>query len=438
MLQSGYAQVDITPHLGVSLEGYFHPRAMEGILDPLQATAVAFGANKKAIIIALDLIGINQRLLTALRKQVGAALDIPFEGVFIHCSHTHLGPGTVNSKGIESNPEYIEFLKRRISDVAVMAMNDLAPTTLSFTRNTVQQVAYVRRFRMKDGSVRTNPPPRDPDIVAPIGEPDENVSLLILKREGKPEIGIVNFQVHPDVIGGNLVSADFPGFVRRTYEAKIPNSRCLYINGTQGDTNHIDNKLLKGDPMRSGYGRSRYMGEKIAMAAISNYFLAEEISNEGVDYLHEDMTVYYNKGRADQMEEAQRIHERYVETGSERETLPHVKGMLCTTMVAEAERIVNLSTKPDTFTLPMTALRVGDFALACFPGEAFTGIGVAAKEGSPFALTMTACCANGYEGYFPTTEAFADYSYETATARFRGETGDLMIETSLKLLNQLR
>ena len=52
MMKAGYARCDITPPLGVSVEGYYEPRTAKGVLDPLMATAVAFydGQNKAVVI----------------------------------------------------------------------------------------------------------------------------------------------------------------------------------------------------------------------------------------------------------------------------------------------------------------------------------------------------------------------------------------------------
>lgn len=440
MLQTGFARVDITPYLGASLEGYYSFRGAEGILDPLQTTAVAFdNGEKKAVIIGIDLIGIHQSLTKELREAVGKAAGIPMEAVFLCCTHTHLGPGTCSSRGERSNEEYLPFLSQRLQDVAVMAFRDLAPTTMSYTRGEAKDVAFLRRFRMKDGSIRTNPGYQNPDIVEPVGECDESSSLLILTREGKPEIGIVNFQVHPDVIGGKMMSADYPGFVRRTYERMVPNSRCLYINGAQGNLNHIDVRLARG-PVATGYGRSQYMGEKIAMSVIANRHLAQPLEGEEIGYLQKALEVTYNKGLPEEMEEFLAIHKRYEEVGDVKLVFPEdspYKGMTKTSMVAKAQRIHSLMDLPDTDTIPLTALRVGGFALATLPGEPFNEVGAAIKAGSPIPLTMVSCCANGYEGYFPTTECFSEFSYETATANYRAETADNMIAGSLELLKQL-
>ena len=42
MLKAGFGRIDITPPLGVSVQGYYEKRLADGILDPLYATAVAF------------------------------------------------------------------------------------------------------------------------------------------------------------------------------------------------------------------------------------------------------------------------------------------------------------------------------------------------------------------------------------------------------------
>ena len=109
-----------------------------------------------------------------------------------------------------------EWIEKRLIDVANLAADDIAPATLSFTKAEVKDVSFVRRFRLKDGTVTTNPGWQNPEIDCPLGEGDNGASLLIIKRENKEEIGIVHFQVHPDVITGTKYSADFPKFVRDT------------------------------------------------------------------------------------------------------------------------------------------------------------------------------------------------------------------------------
>jgi len=92
---------------------------------------------------------------------------------------------------------------------------------------------------------------------------------------------------------------------------------------------------------------------------------------------------------------------------------------------------------PDEKELYLTALSIGDVVFAGFPGEPFTKVGTSVKEASKFTLTVPACCANGYEGYYPTENAFAEGGYEANSARYQRGTAEKLIEASTQLINSL-
>ena len=229
-IKAGYSRVEVNPNLGQPIEGYYNQRYAEGFLDNLNATAVAFDdGEKKAVVISLDAIGMNQVRSDEVRKAVAEKIGTEPEGVYIACTHTHLGLGFTASKtGLFTSDEdhklindNFERVKSKICDAAALAINDLKPSEFYYTKGIAENVAFIRRYRMKDGAVRTNPGPYGKDAVEALGEADNTVSHLIIKREGTFDIGIVNFQVHPDVISGSLISADYPHFVRDTYEKRI-------------------------------------------------------------------------------------------------------------------------------------------------------------------------------------------------------------------------
>lgn len=435
MLQTGFARMDITPHLGISLRGQYFARYADGMLDPLLGTGIAFSdGENSAVLMSLDLIGIPQLLQDRLRQTVADYLKLPKEAIFIACTHTHQGPATSEETGRIVEPEYVDWLEKRLCDIAYLAMQDLAPTTLSYTHGKAEDVAFIRRYRMKDGRAKTNPGWQNPDILHPIGTPDEESTLLILKREGKPEIGIVNFQVHPDVIGGTKFSADYPKFVRDTYEANVPNSLCMYINGAQGDTNHVDVRLGP-DQLRGGYERAKYMGRKIAMSVISNYALAQPLTGKKVRFGQSELRCRYNKGKPEEMEDALWLYDYYKKVGHKvAGAAAKEKGILS---VPAAVRIYNLKDEPDERDLHITALAVGDAVIAGFPGEPFTEIGRSVKKHSPFTVTLTACAANSYEDYFPMQDCFDEGGYETESTLYTAGTAERMIEASLDLINTL-
>ena len=441
MLKTGFARVDVTPPLGVSLKGYYRVRICDGVLDPLEINAVALDdGSTRAVLLSCDNIGIQQDVCDLIREQVAAATGCSREGVYIACTHTHLAPHVGNGKGIAGaitpqDHEYIPWFIHQSVAAATMAMADLAPTTLSYTYADVPGISFVRRYRMKDGSVRTNPGWQNPDILGPIGTPDPRATALLLHREGKPQIVIAHFQTHPDVISGEKVSADWCGFVRRTYEQEVPNTRCIFFTGAQGDTNHIDVRLTKEEG--SGYHRSRYMGETIARALIANIPLAKPMANYRVVCGQKSVLAVLNKGKPEELAEAVRIEKIYRETGDKNLAANcDGKNMAATTIVAKACRIVALMNGPDTKTLWLSAVAVGDAVFIGLPGEPFTEIGRAIKAGSPYTVTLPTCNTNDKAGYFPTE--YSEGSYEAATTRYAKDTAQQLIDTSLALLKDLR
>ena len=435
MLKAGFARIDVTPPLGTTLAGYYETRYADGILDPLLATAVAFdNGEARVVVMSIDIIGFNQVLMNRARAAVAKAVDTDPKAVFIACTHTHLGPCTADAFGNTHNPEYVDWFVKKLADAAVLAVQDLAPAKLSYTRGQVKDVAFIRRYKMKDGSYRTNPGWLNPDVDHPLGTPDENSSLLIIKRENAPEIGIVNFQVHPDVIGGRTISADYPKFVRDTYETLIPNSRCMYINGAQGDTNHIDIRLSE-DKCRRGYDRSRYMGRKIAMSVVANYELAEPLEGEKIAFGQKSYFAAVNKGTAEELEASKAVMKVYESEGLD--AITPFPGRTKAETRTIAKRVVGVDVFPDEKELYLTAVSVGDVVFAGFPGEPFTDIGRGVKANSKFTLTVPACAANGYEGYFPMMSAFREGGYEALNARYVGGTAEKLIEISTEVINGL-
>ena len=92
-LQAGFARVDVTPPLGIEISGYFVERFASGILDALEASALALRCgDDQAILIALDNLMIDKETMHAYRAAIAERTGVKAEAVFIACSHTHTGP----------------------------------------------------------------------------------------------------------------------------------------------------------------------------------------------------------------------------------------------------------------------------------------------------------------------------------------------------------
>ncbi len=432
--KAGFARLDITPPLGVNMSGYYSQRKAEGILDNLYASTVSVhDGSSTAVIINLDVIGISKGKMLTYRKAIAEKNSMPFEAVFISCTHTHTGP-VMDTKLYEEDPAYSDYLQRKLCDAATIAIADLKPATVSIGRSTAPGISFVRRFRMKDGSVKTNPGFGNSDVLEPIGTPDESVQLVRIQRENATEILLVNFQVHPDVIGGSKFSADYPKFVRDTLEAALDNVKCIYLNGAQGDTNHHNVRLTPDQAKNHrGYKHSEHMGKTIAGAVLQTYMKTTPVKAEPISFGQKDVDIPSNRGDKSQIPDVEKIIALH-EEGRDNE-IPSTGIKIS---VPEAYRIKRLENGPDSFTLPLTAIRFGDVSLAGIPGEPFTDIGRGIKENSSYEMTLVSCCANGYEGYFPMQSAYDEGGYEVVSSSFKPGVAEAIIEGITNLLKDLK
>ena len=70
MLKAGFGRIDITPPLGVFVQGYFEKRYADGILDPLLATAVAFDNGQKRIVEYVTTLNYEEQDRTLVNETV--------------------------------------------------------------------------------------------------------------------------------------------------------------------------------------------------------------------------------------------------------------------------------------------------------------------------------------------------------------------------------
>jgi len=184
-LQAGFSRMNVTPPLGIPMRGYFQTRLAEGVLDELEINVLALACGEnKVLLMTLDAGAIETPDVNIFIENVAEETGLPKEAIIIHAIHTH----TAGSIGFKSANEtvlhYTEFLRRRFRAAAKFALEDLKPAKMGWAISKAPGVAFVRRFRMKDGSIRTNPGVGNPDILHPIGDVDERVNVLRFDREG--------------------------------------------------------------------------------------------------------------------------------------------------------------------------------------------------------------------------------------------------------------
>lgn len=142
---------------------------------------------KTAVIYSIDIISVCQEQMDIFRKHIAKVNNIPYEAVYIACTHTHTGPAVGRGES-QDDPEYNDILCKKLSDAAKLAIDDLKPATVGIGRGKAEKVSFVRRYRMKNGKIQTNPGVGNPEIEGPIGSSDDTVQVVRLMREELPKL----------------------------------------------------------------------------------------------------------------------------------------------------------------------------------------------------------------------------------------------------------
>ena len=420
MLKAGFSRVDVTPSYGMYVAGYFENRFAEKILDPIYLNAIAISdCDDTALIIAADFLGMKESFLTPLRNKIAEFVGIKPSNIIISSLHQHtsIHIPIVAGKDPFLDRTYFDMLNYKFCDVAKMAIDDMSEATLRLAeQETAMQIAFIRRFRMLDGSIMNRPSPEIKDQIDHcLGEPDNTVRVLRFVREDKNDIAMVNFSTHPDVIGGSLVSADWPGFTRTYVEADLRGVSCILINGTQGDSSHTTPYRENRGVIGTGLNHSKHMGRVIADTVKEIWDKTEPCGdvkiNCSVEFLYQkirtDGAEYYDEC----VEKLDAIKNNIpLPAGA----LDHVGG------AGGAGRIVKMRNESFFKKVPISVISLGKINFVGFGGEPFMHYAAAVREALPEKYIIALCCANGHEGYLPTESALTEIGgYEANASPFQ-------------------
>ncbi len=441
-LQGGIALVDITPPIPYRMCGYFYERLSTGTKDPLNARAIVFQQGKEtAALVFCDLIGVPLEVAVPARKKASEATGIPVDHIAVTGTHTHTGPlffmslsdhfheRAVAKQGQDpyDSAAYKEELINNISDAVVKAKAALAPVELKSGYARDDRISFNRRFHMKDGSVRFNPPTNSPDIIRPAGPIDPQVGIVLLSKPGvkEPSSAIVSFAMHLDTTGGTLYSADYvKSLSDRLKQSFGPKFTLLFGTGTCGDINHRD---VTRQEQRNADTLGEMLGDTVA-----NAIRKSELSAGGEPALavrSAMVSAPLQEYRDDEVAQAKANMPR---VGTR--DLPFIESV-------EACKIVDVERLKKTgnpLQLEVQAFRLDrETAIVTLPSEIFVEIGLAIKAASPFETTLVVELANDDVAYIPTKQAFAEGSYEITNSRVQPGTGEKLVEAAIGLLKEL-
>ena len=418
-LRVGIAITNITPPLGASLRGYYHERKAEGVHDDLLAKAVWLQAgDESAVLVECDLIGLNRDVVAAARELVEKREKLHAENVMLAATHTHTGPGVEG--------QYAAALAVRIADAVHMAHRNARPTRAEIAYGYEDSVCFYRRFRMKDGTVETNPGHGNPGVVEPAGEVDPRVAVVGLRADGgAPWALLVNYALHLDTVGGNLISADYPFFMGELLRRAVsPDLATVFLQGAAGNINHFD---VFGRGSLKGFAETQRIGTILAGEVLKCTQKLEPLGTASVRCARREVRLPVAEVTEHEVAEARKILEQPADETKDF-TMDRVRAR-------RAVRLAERHGKPVETELQCIA--VGDLAIVGIPGEPFTELGRAIRDASPLVHTFIVELANDSVGYLPHREAFDEGAYEVESSRFTPDVGDRIVSEATSLLQEV-
>lgn len=433
-LYVGYARSKNNPPMGMHIPGHGAvPRLSTGILDDLYVYAVAFSdGENKGILFNCDALGITTEGSRVIQNAVAERCGLDPNAVYIACTHCHTAMYLGGNPADKTWGFYHGRMISLFCDTAQFAFEDLKPATMKLARGEVHDVGFIRRFKMKDGSLRTNPGFLNPDIQEYDGIQDPMLQLVRIEREGGKEIVLVNFSTHPDVISGTLYSPDWPGYTVEALKGALGgNSEVVMINGFSGDSNHFNCFAPKPKIARVEFAKR--MARKVAGEALKVYDNAVEIPAGKIAGFSE--VASFEKNPHEPWEEP--IARAIVDCKVLREADLPDELRAHKMSLKKANRILSNMKHEGDFSVTLFALQVGSLCFIGFPGEPFCETGMNIKKGSKMAATFCSCRTNGSEGYFPTRRAFDGAGYERDYTRFGPNCTESLEAASLRMIDKM-
>ena len=437
-LQVGFCRLNINPPMGTPINGYKTARLVEGVLDDLFVNALAFRVEGSSVLLlAVDNFAIDSVTCQALRQHVADANSMSLESVFLHTTHIHTAPqlGQINNWAPLSYKEQADLLKEyeqlmysRLAEAGKLALADCQDARMGWAVGQAQDVAFIRQFRMKDGTVVSDPGLDNPDIVCPVDQADTAVNVLRFDRANDTLV-LANFGCLPDTLGGNQISADFTGFLRQGVEKALSNVKCIFFNGAHADVNAVGL-----DNIPQGYDHARKMGDALAGAVLQVFDKVNYENVEQLGCLRKNIIVPSHRSKPEEVPLASQYYYAY-ESGK-LEDIPFT-GKKLEDVVAESGRILRLAYGPNEYQLELGCIMLGKVALIGLPGDAFSGIGSALKQASGAELVLPISLMDGFKGRFPSQKAYDEGYIEARASCYRSGLEEQLVTAGIELINTM-
>ncbi len=267
--KAGVATVVTTPEYSMWMAGYAaRNKPSEGKVHDLNAKALALedAAGTGFVIVTVDLIGFPRDFRDAVEKEVGTRYGLRPEALLLNASHTHSGPEIrawratqawdLAPEQIELGKKYADGLQVKIVDLVGRALQDLAPTQLSYVHGRAG-VAMNRRSLTDRGYTIS------PNADGPV---DHDVPVLVVTTpDGKKMRAILfGYACHNTTLDFYQFCGDYAGFAQEYIEETHPGTVALFMIGCGADQNPTPRRTLE---WAKQHGRAVANGVEQALAS---------------------------------------------------------------------------------------------------------------------------------------------------------------------------
>jgi hypothetical protein len=395
------AKVVITPDQPMWMSGYAgrnHPS--EGKVHDLWAKALVIEdeAGTKAVLITLDLVGIDRETSQAICKGIMSRHNLPRAAIAICSSHTHTGPvvGTnlmsmyrekLNDEQKQRIVDYTKAMTQKVIGIVDEAMKDLAPAKLASGIGKAEFAVNRRENREADvPELRENG-----ELKGPV---DHEVPVLTVKDgDGKLKAIVCGYACHATVLSFNQWSGDWPGFAQVEIEKDHPGAMCLFWAGCGADQNPLPRRTVE---LAENYGRqlANAVGEVLAtdMKPITGKL--------GLRYIELDLPLAELPTKEAIQKDTQ-SNDEYVAARAKM-------------LLEEIDRSGKLAA---TYPYPIQLWRLGDAAdFALLGGEVVVDYSLRLKTSWPKTELWVAGYSNDVMAYIPSRRVLKEGGYEGASS----------------------
>ena len=435
-LRAGVSIIDISPGTGHELAGYPHnPRYNTGIHDPLFAGCIFLDdGTTKLVFITMDLLFFSKKYVRQSRKRISDLTGIPGKNIMFCCSHTHSGPWCAGrldfealEKGLGADMPYVEELQDKLSGLVQEACSN------TFEARVGMGKGRCGREQGVGGNRRSKSGLSDPEVCV----------LGIKDADNCWKGCLVIYALHPTVIHSEstVVTADYPGYIRKYLKLTKPGMVLLFAQGTSGDqsTRFFREGQTFEEACRIGTTIGVEVGRVLDSLEFSSFATlwveSQEIGLELRSLPRKEEAMEKVRKLEAEFKRLQENHAPYVEQRTAEVKLLGAEDILG--YVILNEKGIKPELLVDELPVEVQVLGIGDGRIVGLQGEVFVEHGLNIKKGSPFANTFVIELANGVcPGYVYTRESLREGGYETDTSMLRENSGDILVGTALDMLEQ--